>query len=529
MYRFFRIALLCFLATHDAFGQRENGIWYFGNQAGVNFNDCSPTALTDGALTSLEGCAAISDRLGKLLFYTNGVTVYTASHQFMKNGDGLGGDVNSTQSSLIVPHPGNDSLFYLFTLGFKDLEGALYYSIINMNGDGGNGEVLPDKKNIFVMGSLTEKLAGIFHANQRDTWVVVHTLNTNSFSACLVSDQGVAAPVSSEIGLVNSSSYGYLNSSLDGKKLASAISYLNAVEVFDFNNSTGTLSNAKALYFSANVYGVCFSPDKSNLYVSENPDKIYQFELSSDDDVKIRNSKTLIGTNSNVPVPGFGEFAGALQLGLDGRIYNAVYNRAYLGVIEKPNRAGTACNFKNNGFDLGGKQSEYGLPNFVPREFTAPVSLQPNINLGNDTLLCADSRLLLDATCLECSYLWQDGSTEATFTVTNSGTYSVNVQNRCGSDQDAIHIDFEECLVASDIPNVITPNGDQLNDTFVIPVLLNGQWELQVYNRWGRLLYHSENYQNDMDAKDFKEGIYFYHLSDSHSGRHYKGWLEVLR
>ena len=58
--------LLCFLVSAmQAQGEAAN--WYFGDRAGLNFNTSPPTALTDGALTTLEGCATISDSAGNLL------------------------------------------------------------------------------------------------------------------------------------------------------------------------------------------------------------------------------------------------------------------------------------------------------------------------------------------------------------------------------------------------------------------------------------------------------------------------------
>lgn len=57
--------------------------------------------------------------------------------------------------------------------------------------------------------------------------------------------------------------------------------------------------------------------------------------------------------------------------------------------------------------------------------------------------------------------------------------------------------------------NVITPNGDGKNDFFVI---LNGDKipnHLWVYNRWGKLVFEAENYQNDWDGKGLADGVYY--------------------
>ncbi len=75
------------------FGQGETSNWYFGNNAGIRFNnDGSITPVTDGQLDTFEGCATISDPSGDLLFYTDGINVYDRNHNLMQNGSGLYGD-----------------------------------------------------------------------------------------------------------------------------------------------------------------------------------------------------------------------------------------------------------------------------------------------------------------------------------------------------------------------------------------------------------------------------------------------------
>jgi len=59
--------------------------------------------------------------------------------------------------------------------------------------------------------------------------------------------------------------------------------------------------------------------------------------------------------------------------------------------------------------------------------------------------------------------------------------------------------------------NVITPNGDDKNDTFVIPDLdFYPGSKLSIYNRWGNEVYHSDNYKNDWDGKGLADGTYYY-------------------
>ena len=78
--------------------QKQANWWYFGNKAGLDFNTMStathpiPMGMANGGMNTTEGCAAISDVNGNLLFYTDGIRVWDSRHIVMPNGSGLMGD-----------------------------------------------------------------------------------------------------------------------------------------------------------------------------------------------------------------------------------------------------------------------------------------------------------------------------------------------------------------------------------------------------------------------------------------------------
>ena len=83
----------------------------------------------------------------------------------------------------------------------------------------------------------------------------------------------------------------------------------------------------------------------------------------------------------------------------------------------------------------------------------------------------------------------------------------------------------------TEIPNVITPNGDEYNETFEITgIEETGPWTLNIYNRWNRLVFHSDNYKNDwVGLGDVnKENTYYYELI-APDGSTCKGWIQVLK
>ncbi|GAB3845381.1 hypothetical protein GCM10028822_03740 [Hymenobacter terrigena] len=81
---------------------------------------------------------------------------------------------------------------------------------------------------------------------------------------------------------------------------------------------------------------------------------------------------------------------------------------------------------------------------------------------------------------------------------------------------------------AFEFPNVITPNGDKLNDDFR-PYVSTEPVTVQIFTRWGRKVFEQANYtQGWGSAPDVAAGIYYYQLRTA-AGQTWKGWLEVVK
>jgi len=101
MKKAFLIVFIFYSITSIA--QGEANIWYFGENAGIDFNSGTPVAISDGQINTREGCSSFSDANGNLLFYSDGTTVWNKNHTPMPNGMGLKGHSSSTQSAMIIP------------------------------------------------------------------------------------------------------------------------------------------------------------------------------------------------------------------------------------------------------------------------------------------------------------------------------------------------------------------------------------------------------------------------------------------
>ncbi len=426
----YAILAFLFISTQCHSQQSESNIWYFGNYAGLDFsNGGSPSALTNGSLNALEGCASMSSPEGELLFYTEGDTVWQRDHQVMPNGTGLMGHNSSTQSAIVVPKPGSEGLYYIFTVDAANhnLANGLRYSLVDMSLNGGYGDIDPQQKNILLVTPVCEKVTAVHNKSGSGTWVIVHLYNTNIYHSYLVTQFGVSqTPVVSQAGVVVSGGYinakGYMTVSPDGTMLAEANHYLQSVEIFDFNTETGVLSNPiidNTYLFYDVPYGVAFSANSSVLYVSnwEGMARLYQYDLNAGTPQDIIDSRRVLFEPDEHP--------GALQLGPDLRIYVALYDQSKISVITNPNVYGDGCNYVHKGVSLNNRISQFGLPPFIQSYFNpvvtinsdtvcfgTPTNFSGDISFNQDSLIWdfgdPASGLLNYSTLINPSHLYTD-------------------------------------------------------------------------------------------------------------------------
>lgn len=349
--------------------QLEASKWFFGNNAGIDFKGNSPVAFTGSKMATTEGCASISDKTGALLFYTDGITVWNRMHERMPNGQGLYGDPSSTQSGVVVPLPGSGTKYYLFTIDAEAGNHGFCYSIVDMSLNSGLGDVT--LKNEPIKTPCTEKITAVKHRNNQDIWILAHEYGSDAYLAYLLTKNGLSTtPVITKIGLRHAddvnNAIGYMKISPDGSQLAVAIKGLDCFQLFDFDNSTGILSHPITFQLENRslTYGIEFSPNGSLLYFSAGATgKIYQVNLQAGSEDAIVKSLQMIGKSSD------SRWVGALQVGIDGKIYVSEYTSKHLAAIEFPNTLGTACGYKSDAIDLLGNTCSLGLPTFIQTYF----------------------------------------------------------------------------------------------------------------------------------------------------------------
>ncbi len=423
------------IKEYDIQDQRAN-IWFFGNRAGIDFNplpDGPAVPISNSVMDTPEGTSTISDRNGQVLFFTDGETVWDRNENVI--GTGIGGEQGATQSVIIVPVPGDETLYYIFTTqqvhGSNTYEAR--YSLFDLKENNGTGGLV--EQNVLLFSRSTERVVS------NGNWVIFHEYGNNSFRAYRVTSLGIGNPVISSIGsdhlLDNEANgQGYMRLGA-GSQLAVALpGASNTIELFDFVDSTGMVTNFRPIVLSAatpSVYGIEFSPGGGKLFASVG-NQI--FELAYDS-----ATMTYIERPELQPYFTGPNQIGAIQTGPDGQIYFAINGSTSLGTINAIETNDIHSTFNAAGFALeGGTNSNLGLPNFtqiIIDPIQSPGLFAVGECLGSPTQFFAtgkDSNIdMFDWNFGDGSPILFDGGPQVSHTYATPGVYSVSVTiyNKC--------------------------------------------------------------------------------------------------
>ena len=305
----------------------------------------------------------------------------------MPNGSGLLGSAATGQTVFAVPKINDPEKYYLFTVGSAGLVNpivGLYYSVIDMQLDGGLGDIVPGLKNIPVPNgdSAVTQMTAIRHHNNRDVWlVVVRYGQIRQYLAYLIDSTGLnTTPVVSNCNLtvtIRGAPKYDLRISPDGKNLVCSDTLM---DVCYFNPSTGEVTHRfkiKPIGFESTM-GKEFSIDSRCLYFigggsSLLNSKVGQFDMMVADSLSFLQSSVLIGSGG----------AYHMQMGPDWKIYIDTHTGGLIDSlcrINNPSAQGLACNYEQDAICLQGNPNNGSLPQFLQRY---KVYIHSNGNCSN--------------------------------------------------------------------------------------------------------------------------------------------------
>jgi gliding motility-associated-like protein len=174
---------------------------------------------------------------------------------------------------------------------------------------------------------------------------------------------------------------------------------------------------------------------------------------------------------------------------------------------------------------------------FIYHEMVNPLP-EDSITFANTSscAACDGSVLVIDksnGSIPIATYLWSNGSMYSSILELCPSTYTVTVTTLSGCEK----INSATVIAGTEIApltivNTFSPNGDNINDTWVIKnIELYPDNELTVVNRWGNEVYHVKGYQSNWDGSNLSNGTYFYYLKVNMCGQEnsYKGYVTIVR
>lgn len=440
--------LLITLSSSYTWAQQQANIWHFGVEAGLDFSSGLPTSFRSN-IYAFEGSASYCDEQGSLLFYTNGggrdsiATGQPSGKVWDRNGNVMyymgnreGGGYSSGQSALVLPKPGVENTYYIFTMeeveagtidpvpGEPEGRGWRYFEV-DMNRNNGLGEVTV--ANVELFSPSFEVLSGTIHANEQHYWV--YALNTVEednprLMRVLVDGSDLASEDVQEqlIPVVPNISNRTMKIAPNGSWLAGGSG------LFPLDNSTGLVGDP-ILFNSTSI--IAFTADSRYCYGLERAvgmELIVRFDLEAPD---IPSSREVIFEDNLLA--GLTQF----QLGPDYNLYFVRINFAApgeigLGQIACPSAPEPTVEPELFTYTATDNDVNYffaGLPNFADHIFAIPEEEFP---VQRDTfVLCEQTSIELMADQLGNSYQWSTGETTQTIEVSDPGQFNVVVVDDC--------------------------------------------------------------------------------------------------
>ncbi|WP_338811926.1 gliding motility-associated C-terminal domain-containing protein [Bernardetia sp. Wsw4-3y2] len=159
------------------------------------------------------------------------------------------------------------------------------------------------------------------------------------------------------------------------------------------------------------------------------------------------------------------------------------------------------------------------------------VEVEKDLIQDSFELKCINQSIELSLRENFTEYLWVfpngQTSTEKTILVNQEGVYKIIVSDEFGCQfEDTTEVKATNpTLTEEDVTNVITPNDDGFNDTFVFPT---DNAKLSIYSRWEEKVYQSDNYKHDWNANSLPSGMYFVIAYDACSDSEVRLWIHVI-
>ena len=165
-----------------------------------------------------------------------------------------------------------------------------------------------------------------------------------------------------------------------------------------------------------------------------------------------------------------------------------------------------------------------------PTRDTVTIFVPHALDSIADSIICIDAEIIIQPLVLkDAIYSWNDSLFEDELIITDEGVYFFQSEEYTCLYRDTFNISLDDCREIP-VPNIFTPNNDGFNEMFDLSsITLDEEWNLIVYNRWGRLVYSMLAYDNSWNGDELADGSYFYHIEKAGDSIAHKGWVQISR
>lgn len=520
--------------------QNQANRWYFSTtDFGFNFDPTTHTLTTtnEHVILPYEGIGVANDPTsGDLLFYTDGIKVYNKNHALMANGSSLSGGTSSTQSGMICQVPGSLTKYYIFSSSGNAYNGtftngALYYSIVDMNLNSGTGDVIASSKNTFIGSNVCEALEIVPSSIQNIYWLIAPNNNSNTITVYKVDSAGVNLLNTYTTGYNLKSAVSARYSKVLGKIAVGSINDADPILIFDINPATGQLSNTMTVvgtpFYStahsmsdyAGVLDLEWSGNGSKLYISTlrggntSGGQLYQYDLNN-----TNLSLIYSASSSNTSIVGKG-----LKRGPDNKIYylytNANSTTHDIGVINSPDSSVINCDFNATGIysmqDLG---STTKFCEFLPEQAgyaidscaIDPLSILIQGSSGSISSCTGHISTSISGGIAPYNYFWNNLYQTPNLINLCPGEYSVNVTDATGCSTTASYTIHADSNIAA-LPLVMFVNVHDVNS----PNNCNGKAQVSAYGGLPPYVFSFNNGQTGPITNGLCAGVYSAYVTDA--------------
>ncbi|MBL7914426.1 MAG: T9SS type A sorting domain-containing protein [Bacteroidia bacterium] len=364
-----------YLNIQPTFSQKYDNTWLMGyyyssftNVTGLDFYFGNPVSVGFAPPFNFfsTGGACMSDANGDLLFYTNGCQVANFNNQLLPNSNLFNNYApqNYTsvcdlwQSVISLPYPDQPGKFILMHYNYYTGSAPygvsrLFYSVVDMNANGGTGEMTTKNMQVFQDSLIDSFLHATKHANGRDWWVITHQRSTNAFHLTLVTPAGPTQHFVQNTGPAVPRfdiGEGQAEFSPDGSMFGFVHNRFNSFYLFDFDRCSGTISFRDSVHITQSnpnewpLWGGTFSPNSQYFYANTQK-RILQYDVLAP---SLAASEKLVGVDDGTGNPIFRP-----RPGPNGKLYYIGWgSETNLSVINNPDLADTLCDFQQHSVQL---------------------------------------------------------------------------------------------------------------------------------------------------------------------------------